>query len=394
ARLVVAAPGDHREPQRLVAQIREHGATTVHFVPSMLQAFMTHAAVETCTSLRRVICSGEALPAELQGEVFERLAWVRLDNLYGPTEAAIDVTQWRCRDDGEGHVAIGRPISATRTYVLDGDLNLVPPGVAGELYLGGAGLARGYLDRRGLTAERFVADPFDDAGGRLYRTGDRVRWRADGQLEYLGRLDHQVKIRGFRIEPGEIKARLLAEPEVREAAVVAQPGPGGARLVAYVVSAGGEDVDTPALRARLGEHLPDYMVPSVVVALAALPLTPNGKLDRQALPASELGGGEAYEAPEGEVEEALAAVWAEVLGVERVGRYDDFFELGGHSLLAVQLVARVRERLHTDLAVVDLFRCSTLSALAERVASMSDSASTDDALAEIDSFIDSLDTVE
>ncbi|MFM9272241.1 amino acid adenylation domain-containing protein, partial [Halomonas elongata] len=283
ARLVMAPPGAHRDPAHLVELIRSHHITTLHFVPSMLQAFLAHGEVEACSSLTRLVCSGEALPAELQGQVFARLPQAALYNLYGPTEAAIDVTHWTCQDDGRHQVAIGQPIAGIRTYVLDGALNLAPPGVAGELYLGGEGLARGYLHRPELTSERFVADPFAH-GERLYRTGDLVRWRDDGQLEYLGRLDHQVKIRGLRIELGEIDAELLAQPEVREAVTVAREGPGGARLVAYVVAQANAELDTAALREALGERLPDYMVPGVVVPLAALPLSPNGKVDRQALP--------------------------------------------------------------------------------------------------------------
>ncbi|MFG6175962.1 amino acid adenylation domain-containing protein [Halomonas sp. THAF12] len=363
ARLVMAAPGAHRDPARLVETIRTHAITTLHFVPSMLQAFLAHDGIEACTSLTRLVCSGEALPAELQGQVFARLPDVALYNLYGPTEAAIDVTHWTCRDDGRSPVAIGRPIADTQTWVLDADLNPVPVGVAGELYLGGVGLARGYLQRRGLTAERFVADPFDAAGGRLYRTGDRVRWRADGQLEYLGRLDHQVKIRGLRIELGEIDAQLLADPSVREAVTVAQPGPGGDRLVAYVVPHDGVGLDGAELSERLGRSLPDYMVPGVVVTLAALPLSPNGKIDRKALPAPELAGEAEYVAPEGATEEALAEIWSEVLDVARVGRHDNFFELGGDSILGLQIVARAR-RAELKISPQQLFEHQTLARLA------------------------------
>ncbi|OAZ97106.1 non-ribosomal peptide synthetase [Halomonas sp. G11] len=340
AQLVMAPPGVHREPVQLVELIRTHNITTLHFVPSMLQAFLAHGEVEACTSLTRLVCSGEALPAELQNQVFARLPHTALYNLYGPTEAAIDVTHWTCQDDGRNHVAIGQPIAGIHTFVLDGDLNLASPGVAGELYLGGVGLARGYLHRPDLTAERFVANPFAQ-GERLYRTGDLVRWREDGQLEYLGRLDHQVKIRGLRIELGEIEAELLAQPETREAVVVAQEGPGGARLVAYVVPREGTVLAPPALRERLGQRLPDYMVPGVMVALDALPLNPNGKADRKALPEPELTGGDAHEPPQGEVEAALAAIWSRVLGIERVGRHDNFFELGGDSILSLQIVSRL-----------------------------------------------------
>jgi amino acid adenylation domain-containing protein/non-ribosomal peptide synthase protein (TIGR01720 family) len=342
ARLVVAQPGDHRDPGKLAALIRRHGVSTIHFVPSMLQAFVAHEGIEGCTSLRRIVCSGEALPAEAQAKVFERLPGAGLYNLYGPTEAAIDVTHWTCRADGRSQVAIGRPIADTRAYVLDAGLNLVPQGVGGELYLGGAGLARGYLDKGGLTAERFVADPFGAAGERLYRTGDLVRWREDGQLEYLGRIDHQVKIRGFRIELGEIEAQLLARAGVREAVVVADEGPGGARLVGYVSGQAGVSLDAAQLKAGLAEVLPEYMVPSVLMVMQGLPLNANGKIDRKALPRPEVGGGVAYEEPRGEVERALAGVWAEVLGVQRVGRGDNFFELGGDSILSLQIVARMR----------------------------------------------------
>ena len=344
ARLAVAKPGDHRDPQRLVELIRGHSVTTLHFVPSMLQAFLAHEGIEICTSLSRVVCSGEALPAEVQNDLFERLPHVTLHNLYGPTEAAIDVTHWTCRNDGRMQVPIGRPISATRTYVLDDGLNLVPIGVAGELYLGGVGLARGYLDRAALSAERFVADLFDGNGGRLYRTGDLARWNADGQLEYLGRIDLQVKMRGFRIELGEIEAQLLTQPEVREAVVVARESPGGARLVGYVSGKVGQAVDPTSLRERLGLRLPDYMVPGSIVVVDGLPLNANGKVDRKALPDYGFESGHEYEPPIGEVEIALAAIWAEVLEVDRVGRHDSFFELGGHSLLALRLLDRMRAR--------------------------------------------------
>ncbi|MEG3079904.1 amino acid adenylation domain-containing protein [Halomonas sp. 5021] len=363
ARLVMAPPGAHREPAQLVELIRTHKITTLHFVPSMLQAFLAHGEVEACTSLTRLVCSGEALPAALQNQVFTRLPHTALYNLYGPTEAAIDVTHWTCQDDGRNQVAIGKPIAGIRTYVLDGDLNLAPPGVAGELYLGGVGLSRGYLHRPDLTAERFVADPFAQ-GECLYRTGDLVRWRDDGQLEYLGRLDHQVKIRGLRIELGEIEAELLVQPEVREAVVVAQDTPSGSRLVAYVVPQADSELDSAVLREALGQQLPDYMVPGVVVALDALPLNANGKVDRKALPEPDLASGSQYEPPQGEVEEALAQIWSEVLSVGLVGRHDNFFELGGHSLLAMQMLARMRAAGLQSLALRDLFKTPVLCELA------------------------------
>ncbi|MGP9685815.1 amino acid adenylation domain-containing protein [Halomonas sp. AOP25-F1-15] len=393
ARLVMAPPGAHREPAQLVELIRSHKITTLHFVPSMLQAFLAHGEVEACTSLTRLVCSGEALPAELQNQVFARLPHTALYNLYGPTEAAIDVTHWACQDDGRNHVAIGQPIAGIRTYVLDGDLNLAPPGVAGELYLGGIGLARGYLHRPDLTAERFIADPFAQ-GECLYRTGDLVRWREDGQLEYLGRLDHQVKIRGLRIELGEVEAELLSQSEVREAVVVAQEGPGGSRLVAYVVPQAESEFDTSSLRETLGQRLPDYMVPGVVAMLEALPLNANGKVDRKALPEPDLASGSQYEPPQGEVEEALAEIWSEILSVERVGRHDNFFELGGHSLLAVQMVARVQADMQVELKISAVFKHPLLRDLAECIAVLNSEYSFEQSLSDIDSFIDSMDTVQ
>ena len=362
ARLAVAPPGAHKEPQQLAELIARHEVSTIHFVPSMLQAFLADEGVGECTSLRRIICSGEALPAQVQNEVLQRLPQAGLYNLYGPTEAAIDVTHWRCRDDGQTQVAIGRPIWGTRCWVLDADLNPVPKGVAGELYLGGEGLARGYLGKAGLTAQRFVADA-QGRGERLYRTGDLVRWRADGELEYLGRLDHQVKIRGNRIELGEVEAQLLAQPGVAQAVVVAQQGAAGARLVAYVVAAAGARLQPQGLRAALGRELPEYMVPALVQVLEELPLNANGKLDRKALPQPQQEERQGYEAPQGEVEEALAAIWAEVLGLPRVSRHDNFFELGGDSIISLQIVARMRLA-GWRISPRQLFECQTVQRLA------------------------------
>ncbi|MDK3025010.1 amino acid adenylation domain-containing protein [Cupriavidus taiwanensis] len=365
ARLALAAPGDHRDPQRIAALIAQHGVTTLHFVPAMLQAFVADGTVAPrCASVRHIVCSGEALPAELARRTMALLPHAGLHNLYGPTEAAIDVTHWTCRDDGGHAVPIGRPIANVSAHVLDGALQPVPDGVAGELYLGGAGLARGYLGRAALTAERFVADPHSAQGERLYRTGDLARRRADGQIEYLGRLDHQVKIRGLRIELGEIEARLLAHGSVREAVAVALTGDGPARLVAYAVPAAGAAVDTDALRAWLAQALPDYMVPGAIVVLERMPVTPNGKLDRRALPSPEFTGTSAYEPPQPGVEAVLAETWAAVLKVARVGRHDNFFELGGDSILSLQIVARLRA-LGWLLTPRQLFERQTLAAVAQ-----------------------------
>ncbi|MDQ0073669.1 amino acid adenylation domain-containing protein [Variovorax boronicumulans] len=364
ARLVVANPGDHRDPARLVELIQRHQITTLNFVPSMLQAFLAHKDIESSTRLQHIICGGEAMPAETQKETLQRLHGATLQNLYGPTETTIHVTRWTCRDDGQSLVPIGQPISDTQCHILDAELNQVPRGVAGELYLGGVSLARGYLNKPGLSAERFVANPFG-AGDRLYRTGDLVRWNTEGQIEYLGRIDHQVKIRGFRIELGEIEAQILAQPAVREAVVVAREGAAGASLVAYIAAHAQQAVDTAALREQLGQVLPDYMVPRAVVVLEALPLNANGKVDRKALPEPEgLGRASTYEAPEGHVARTLAAIWSEVLQVEQVGLHDNFFDLGGHSLLLIRAHRLLEDRLQGSFPLVNLFKYPTVESLA------------------------------
>ena len=317
-----------------------------------------------------MICSGEALPAELRDRVAKHLPQVQLENLYGPTEASIDVTRWACAGDQSAEVPIGRPIWNTQAYVLDGGLEPVPAGVVGELYIAGVGLARGYLNRPSLTAERFVADPNGTAGARMYRTGDLARWRADGALEFLGRADAQVKLRGFRIEPGEIEAALTAQAGVSQAAVIARPdGSGGQRLIGYVVAVPGAVLDTAALRAALSRQLPDYMVPSALVVLERLPLTPNGKLDRRALPEPELGSSHSHRAPRTPQEAILCSLFAEVLGVERVGVDDNFFERGGHSLLATRLISRIRATLNVEVAIRSLFEAPSVEALAARLSS-------------------------
>jgi amino acid adenylation domain-containing protein/non-ribosomal peptide synthase protein (TIGR01720 family) len=384
AKLVVAAPGDHREPERLVALIKQIGITTLHFVPSMLQVFMQHDAVASCTSLRQIICSGEALSAELQTQVLQRLPFIKLRNLYGPTEAAIDVTHWTCMDDNSTNVPIGRPIANLQTYILDSQLCSLPVGVVGELYIGGAGLARGYHGRSGLTAERFIPDPYGETGGRLYRTGDLARYRSDGNIEYVGRIDHQVKIRGFRIELGEIESQLQARSEVRDAVVLAKAGAGGHQLVAYVVPAEGNLIEAEAeiqntfrsaLKSQLQAVLPEYMVPAQYVLLRSLPLMPNGKLDRKALPAVDWTG-KAKHPPETAWERKLARLWQEILGIEQVewiGREDGFFDLGGHSLLAMRLVAKLKSAWQLDLSIRDVFDHHTLAAQAEILQTLSES---------------------
>ncbi|WP_154618357.1 amino acid adenylation domain-containing protein, partial [Pseudomonas syringae] len=390
ARLAVALPGDHRDPERLVQTIREHQVTTLHFVPSMLQAFLTHPQVESCNSLRRVVCSGEALPAELAGQVLKRLPQAGLFNLYGPTEAAIDFTHWTCTPDDVLSVPIGRPIVNLKTHILDDGLLPAAQGVAAELYLGGIGLARGYHNRAALTAERFVPDPFDEQGGRLYRTGDLARYRDEGVIEYAGRIDHQVKIRGLRIELGEIEASLLEHENVQEAVVVDVDGPSGKQLAAYLVAEHSGDNLRDALKVYLKETLPDYMVPTHFVWLASMPLSANGKLDRKALPtpdASQLQ--RQYVAPSTEQEQQMAAIWADVLKVERVGLSDDFFELGGHSLLATQLISRIHTGLGIDIPLRLIFEKPQLNEFIQAFAS-SGLSLTEDGLSDIEKMMNEM----
>ena len=351
ARLVVAAPGDHRDPSKLVGLINRHQVTTLHFVPSMLHAFLQDSQVASCQGLRRIICSGEALPVGVQQHVFAELPNTGLFNLYGPTEAAIDVTHWTCVDEHRDSVPIGRPISNLRTYVLDAQLQPVAVGVAGELYLGGVGLARSYHRRPSLTAERFVPCPFQP-GTRLYRTGDRVRQRRDGVIEYIGRLDHQVKLRGLRIELGEIEARLLEHPLVREASVQVH---GGKFLVGYLVLQDSTLAWRDVLSTHLLAHVPDYMVPAQWVLLDHMPLSPNGKLDRKALPAPDSNLHERhFVAARNTLEQTLVAIWREVLELEQVSVEDNFFELGGHSLLVLMLKERIRKAVGVELSVSQL----------------------------------------
>ncbi|GAA1936422.1 amino acid adenylation domain-containing protein [Kitasatospora viridis] len=359
ATLVVARPGGHRDPAYLAELIQAEGITVTHFVPSMLQSFVTEPGAAACTGLRAVMCSGEALPADLRDQFLRLLPGVGLHNLYGPTEASVDVTSWDCATPSDT-VPIGAPVWNTQVYVLDPALAPVPNGVPGELYLAGAQLARGYLGRPGLTAERFVANPYSP-GERMYRTGDLARWNHDGALEYLGRTDDQVKLRGFRIELGEIETALTAYPNVGQAAVLLREE----RLVAYLVAPA--DLDTADLRTHLARTLPEYMIPAAYVVLDALPVTVNGKLDRRALPDPELAPGAGYRAPATVREELLCAAFAEVLGLARVGVDDDFFELGGHSLLATRLAGRVRTVLGVDLPIRLVFEAPTVAALAEHL---------------------------
>ncbi|WP_063803464.1 non-ribosomal peptide synthetase [Streptomyces silvensis] len=392
ATLEVARPDGHRDPAYLAELIRRTGVTTAHFVPSMLAEFTTEENAAARTALRRVVCSGEALPADLAARFHETFG-VPLHNLYGPTEAAVDVTAWQYRP-GARTVPIGTPVWNTALYVLDEGLRPLPPGVFGDLYIAGVQLARGYHRRPDLTAERFVACPYGPPGQRMYRTGDVARWNADGELEFAGRADHQVKIRGFRVEPQEIEAALADHPGVLRAAVVARTGrgaDGAAQLVAYVVpataAAGGDagtdwdlhaGLDIAELRGFVAARLPAHLVPAAFVPLDRLPLSANGKLDRSALPEPQFAAG-VHRPPRTAEERLLAAAFAEVLGIGRIGVDDDFFTLGGDSIRAIQVVARARAG---QLAFTPrtVFECRTVAALAR--AATRDTAPA--ALAELD----------
>ncbi len=374
ARLVVAAQDGDRDLAYLVATIGRFGITAVQFVPSHFSALLEQEGfAERCGSLRRIDLCGEALAAELAARTFERCN-AELLNLYGPAEAAVAVTVHVCRRDERGAPPLGRPLPNVTVWNLDRQGNLAPVGVPGDLHIGGVQLGRGYLNRPDLTADRFVPDPFGDLrgepGARLYRTGDLARRRADGVIEYLGRLDHQVKVRGVRVELGEIETVLASHPEIREAVVVARTEkPGDVRLIACAVPEAGTSPASAELRIWLRDRLPEAMIPGSFVLLDAMPVTPNGKADRGALMRLETAGAgaEEYVPPRGRVEEALAAIWKDVLGVERVGARDQFFELGGHSLLATRVTSRVRGVLGVELPVRALFEHPVLADLAATV---------------------------
>jgi amino acid adenylation domain-containing protein len=366
AGLVMAEPGGHRDPVYLAELIETAAVTTLHFVPSMLEAFLAAGGAARYAGVRRTFCSGEALSGRLAARFADDTGGSVLHNLYGPTETAVDSTFWECRGgDVSQTPPIGRPIWNTRVFVLDGGLRPVPAGVAGELYIAGAGLARGYLSRPGLTAERFVACPFG-AGERMYRTGDLARWRPDGSLEFLGRVDDQVKIRGFRIELGEIEAVLAGQAGVAQAAVVAREDqPGERRLVAYVVPAPGAAAGPAGLRDALARLLPGYMVPAAVVVVDALPLTASGKLDRRALPAPDFSASASRREPASPREEVLCDLFAQVLGIDQVGVQDSFFDLGGHSLLATVLLAQLANRFGVELPLKRFFSNPSVRAVNE-----------------------------
>ncbi|OCR26281.1 peptide synthase [Pseudomonas syringae] len=363
--LLIAAPGEHRDPRRIIELVEQFGVTTLHFVPPLLQLFIEDPQVSACNSLKRIFSGGEALPAELRNRVLAQLPNVQLHNRYGPTETAINVTHWQCRIEDGPRSPIGRPLGNVLCRILDSELNPLPAGVPGELCIGGIGLARGYLGRPELTAERFVPDPLGEDGARLYRTGDRARWSAEGVIEYLGRFDQQVKLRGFRVEPQEIEAHLLAQPNVLQAVVLVRETQAGAQLIGWYTA--DSEITPEQLKTALAAELPEYMVPAQLMRLAQMPLSPSGKLDRRALPEPHWQQ-RVHVEPRSELEQQIAAIWREVLGLQQVGLNDDFFALGGHSLLATQIVSRVRQACDVELPLRVLFDASELGAFAEQVA--------------------------
>ncbi|WP_226889236.1 non-ribosomal peptide synthetase [Nostoc sp. MG11] len=370
AQLIMARPGGHQDTAYLVKLITEQQITVIGLVPSILRVLLDEQGIENCQSLKHITCGGEALPVELIERFFTKL---NLDNVlyncYGPTEASIDATFWRCQRGNNYIIApIGCPITNTQIYILDEDLQPVPVGESGELYIGGAGLARGYLKRADLTKEKFILNPFSkELGARLYKTGDLARYLEDGNIEYIGRLDSQIKIRGFRVELGEIEAVLSQHPAVQQSVVTAREDvPGDKRLVAYVVLDSEQAATIDRLRHFLKQRLPDYMVPSAFVMLEALPMNPNGKVDRRSLPEppqtrQEI---EAIVAPRDEVELQLASIWEKVLGIEPIGVRDNFFDLGGNSLLALRLVAQVEKAFKKNLPLATFFQNPTIEQLA------------------------------
>jgi len=371
SKLIIAKAGGHQDVRYLADLIEEKSVTTLHFVPSMLQIFADHAEPSKCKSIRQVFCSGEALPYELQKQFFSFIE-AKLHNLYGPTEAAVDVTYWECRADYERKIVpIGRPVANTKIYILDKHLKPIPVGSAGELHIGGIQVARGYLNREELTAEKFISDPYsDDPKAKLYKTGDLVRHLTDGQIEYLGRIDFQVKIRGLRIELGEIESRLAEISGIKQCVVIVREDtPGDKRIVAYYEIKEGANLTSEDMRHQLGLGLPNYMVPQVFVEMDNLPLSPNGKIERKALPepsTEDLETAADYVAPISKVEKQLAELWSGLLGVEHIGVYDKFIELGGHSMLVLEAVWKAKEDFQLELDPASLIR-DTLEQIAASV---------------------------
>jgi amino acid adenylation domain-containing protein/non-ribosomal peptide synthase protein (TIGR01720 family) len=379
-----------QDPQRLLEAVAASGVSVLECVPAVIDAMLA-VAPQRLDALRWLLPTGEALTTDLAARWFARYPDIPLVNAYGPAECADDVALHTLTSAPalNANMPIGRPTDNNALYVLDSSLQLAAPGVVGELYIGGVGVGRGYAARPGLTAERFLPDPFGESGARLYRSGDLARWNADGALEYVGRADFQVKIRGQRIELGEIESLLLAQGSVHDAVVSAQPTPHGPQLVAYVVAAAGQALSSDVLKTALAQTLPAFMVPAHIVVLAQMPRNANGKLDRKALPAPSLEA-RTFEAPQGEREVVLAGLWQDLLNVTSVGRHDNFFELGGHSLLATRLLSRIRERLGVSIPLAQAFEATTVAAQAALIDTLQGQTLTLDRLDALDELMNEL----
>lgn len=374
ASLVYAKPEGHKDPAYLRQLIIKQGISTLHFVPSMLGIFLLEQGIEHCESIKRIFCSGEALPLEFEQKALKKLKQIELHNLYGPTEASIDVSSHAAqRKPGYSQVPIGKPIANTQLHVLDQQLQPCPIGVIGELYIGGVQLARGYLNRDDLTQAAFIDNPYAASGHpspRLYKTGDLARFKACGNIEYIGRIDHQVKVRGFRIELGEIESALVRHTDIKDAAVTTHKQNGNTLLIAYLVPKHAEFIlDQADLREFIKIDLPEYMVPNAFICLSELPLSGNGKLNRKALPAPDLSAFQRHDfaAPRSNMETHLAEIWSSILNIEPIGIHDNFFELGGHSLLAAKLVARLRDELSLSVPLRHVFDFPVLQDLAQKL---------------------------
>ncbi|KAK9718856.1 hypothetical protein K7432_005144 [Basidiobolus ranarum] len=368
ASLVIAKPEGHKDPDYLAELIISENITTVHFVPSMLRAFLESGNLKKCQCLKRVVCSGEVLPTDLQTKFFQETK-CQLFNLYGPTEAAIDVTWWECQPSSETTVPIGRPIANTQIYLLDQHLQPVPVGMSGEIYIGGVNVAKGYLNKEDLTTEKFIPDPYSIENGKLYRTGDLARFRLDGVIEYVNRLDYQVKIKGYRIELGEIEHILGKHPEVKEAVTTVIKSHSSPQLVAYVVPLNSDtELDKERLRSHLAQYLPSYMVPSSIVTISKMPLNSSGKIDRKQLPIPDESSFERDSqrvSPQNALQQELQAIMSSVLKQKCIGIYDDFFHIGGDSILAINLVSEIKKEFSIDLPLATLLTYSTIASLSE-----------------------------
>ncbi|PCJ16860.1 MAG: hypothetical protein COB04_09935 [Gammaproteobacteria bacterium] len=393
ATLVLAKPEGHKDANYLNRLIRKESISTLHFVPSMLAVFLQQGDAQACQTLKRVFCSGEALSVGLQNQFFQQLN-IPLYNLYGPTEAAIDVSHWECRQTStQVSVPIGKPIANVKLYVLDQCMNPVPVGVPGELYIAGIALAREYLGNKALTEKSFIEhEVVENHPERLYKTGDLVRYLNDGNIEYLGRLDHQVKLRGLRIELGEIESSIEQQHDIEECVVLVQGDGVEQRLIAYVVHSSPE-LGSAELKVALKARLPDYMIPSAFVALPAIPVTSNGKVDRKELLKLkvEFCSQQEFVPPRNETEEVLASLWGDVLKLDAIGVKDNFFDLGGHSLLATQVVSRVKEAFQVELPLSVLFENQTIENMAIHILEQEAKTVDMDIMAQLLAELDDLD---